>query len=123
MTRTEVAKLMEWLGNAYPNFKGFPDPKAALTTWEGVLGFYDAKVVYMAARLHVEECKFDPSIADLKDRFQKAEIMLRYQAEQNRKKLSPEPPRKQIAKIPDSFCEVCGLCDECNQQECPFGGI
>lgn len=58
MTRTEVAKLMEWLGNAYPNFKGFPDPKAALTTWEGVLGFYDAKVVYMAARLMLKSASF-----------------------------------------------------------------
>lgn len=74
MTRQEIASLLEILVNQYPYTK-IDNAKAMTDAWEMCLGDYSAESVYKAARLHMETCKFFPTIADINEKIVRAELV------------------------------------------------
>ena len=76
MKREEIRDLLKMLMEFYPYYKSkVSDAKAMLDLWELFLGEYDAKDVYMAARLHMETNTFFPAVADIKDKMHRAKII------------------------------------------------
>ena len=52
MTREEVIRLLKILISNYPHTK-IADAAETATTWEMILGEYEAEPIYKAARLHI----------------------------------------------------------------------
>lgn len=74
MNKRETVQILAILKTAYPYFK--PDNADALAeAWLLGLGDYSAVAVTRAARLHMETCKFFPTIADIRDKILRAEIV------------------------------------------------
>lgn len=76
MTRHEIEDLLEILCNQYPYAK-IENARAMADGWEMCLGEYPAEMVYKAARLHMEVCKFFPTVADINDKIVRAELVYR----------------------------------------------
>ena len=74
MTRTETIKLLEFLKGCYPNVR-IDDAPGMVDAW--LLAFSDkkAKEVYQAARLHMQNCKFFPTPADIIQNINRAKIL------------------------------------------------
>ena len=76
MTRKEIADLLEIMVNQYPYIKDkIEDAGAMVSAWELILGDCPAESVYKAARLHMESSKFFPTIADIREKMARAELM------------------------------------------------
>lgn len=99
MTRKEIADLLEIVIAQYPNTK-VNDPAAMVNAWEMVLGDYSAESVYKAARLHMETCKFFPTIADIREKIVRAEMI--YKSIEIGEDLLESGITKKIG-IPDEF--------------------
>lgn len=74
MTRAEIIDLLEILISCYPNTK-IADPSAMATSWEMVLGEYEASSIYKAARLQMSISPFFPKPADLINSIERAELV------------------------------------------------
>lgn len=100
MTRNEIIDLLEILISCYPNTK-IADPSAMATSWEMVLGEYDAQGIYKAARLHMSTSQFFPKPSELIDARLKAEMIY-----SDRPRPVLEPPKKaKVTAIPDGMTE------------------
>lgn len=76
MTRKEIADLLEIMVNQYPYIKNkIEDAGAMVSAWELILGDCPAESVYKAARLHMESSKFFPTIADIREKMVRAELI------------------------------------------------
>jgi hypothetical protein len=71
-----------------------------VTTWEMMFGEYSAESVYKAARLHMENSKFFPTVADIKENLKKAEMIYSSPALE-----APRRPKRPVMKIPDGMTE------------------
>lgn len=74
MTRQEIASLLEILVAQYPYVK-VEDADSMVSAWEMCLGDFSAESVYKAARLHMDTCKFFPTISDIRDKIVRASIV------------------------------------------------
>lgn len=74
MTKAEIIKLLGVLQDTYG--KRFSDPAGTVEAWSLVLGAYDSKQIYKAARFYMETktIKNFPSPADLIDLITRAEM-------------------------------------------------
>lgn len=99
MTRKEIVDLLKIVFAAYPHTK-IADPNAMVSTWEMMFGEYSAESVYKAARLHMENSKFFPTVADIKENLKKAEMIYSSPALEAPKRL-----KRPVMKIPDGMTE------------------
>lgn len=74
MNREEITKLLGLAMAAYPNTKNI-DAKAMVSVWEMAFGEEPAERVYKAMRLHIDTCRFFPTIADIRDVMVRSEIV------------------------------------------------
>lgn len=100
MNRNEIIDLLEIVISAYPNTK-ISDPSAMATSWEMVLGEYEAQAIYKAARLHMATSPFFPKPADLIEKMVRAEMLY---TDRPRPVLEP-PKRAKVTAIPDGMTE------------------
>lgn len=100
MNREETIKILSMLRANYPLVK-IQDPAATVTSWQMVLGEYDAEMILKAARYHMNVSKYFPTPADIVDNITRAELLFR------------EPPQKaiegqkraKVTVIPDGVSE------------------
>lgn len=100
MTRAEIIDLLEILISCYPNTK-IADPSAMATSWEMVLGEYEASSIYKAARLQMSTSPFFPKPADLINSITRAELVY---SPPPRPVLEP-PTSAKVTAIPDGMTE------------------
>lgn len=69
MTRTEIANLLEIMVAAYPNIRiDRQKAKKMVDAWEMAFSDAEAKEIYMAARNHMNTCRYFPTIADIQQK-------------------------------------------------------
>lgn len=114
MTRAEIIDLLEILISCYPNTK-IADPSAMATSWEMVLGEYEASSIYKAARLQMSISPFFPKPADLINSITRAELVY---SPPPRPVLEP-PTSAKVTAIPDNNLDefLDSIWDECVRSE------
>lgn len=117
MTREEVIKLLKIMRSTYPNTK-IPDAAAMIDAWELSFGNDPANVIYKAARHHMNTCKFFPTVADIRRCINKGQLI--YGDVSKVHPIAIEAPKALEIDIDvGSFCDLCGLCEIRNQEQCP----
>lgn len=76
MNRKEAAQILAVVRTAYPNTK-IEDAGAMVQAWVMGLGDYSASSVMKAARLHMATAKFFPTIAEIREKIVRAELIYR----------------------------------------------
>lgn len=108
MTRKEIADLLEIMVNQYPYIRNrIEDAGQMVSAWELILGEYPAESVYKAARLHMENSKFFPTIADIREKMQRAEFIY-----QGNNLLAGSAGKKEVSDIGidlEGLCKFVGL--------------
>ena len=111
MNRREIVELLKVLADNYPNNK-ISDPEGTVKTWELNLGAYEAKDIYMAAKLYMGKCSYFPNPADLIKEIPRAQLLYNLEI-QNTKQLKAEN-----AKEPETGCWACAYNDTCTKNRC-----
>ena len=75
MTRDELRQTLKMVIEVYPYAKNKINPKETLDMWEMTFAEYEAKDVIMAVRYHIENKKFFPTPADIKDNMFRANLL------------------------------------------------
>ena len=117
MTRQEIVDLLEVLTTAYPYAK-IKDATSMVDAWEMALGDYSAESVYKASRYHMDNCKFFPTVADIKDNIVRAELVY------NGPNLNslPSGQKEGTEEFLDAFCKWIGFgCEPDDNVELPKG--
>ena len=96
MTREEVIRLLKILISNYLHTK-IADAAETATTWEMILGEYEAEPIYKAARLHMSTSPYFPSPSDLIDKLTRAQVVFRVPSV----KAIEGPKRAKVTVIPD----------------------
>ena len=76
MNSKEAAQILAVVRTAYPNTK-IEDAGAMVQAWVMGLGDYSASSVMKAARLHMATAKFFPTIAEIREKIVRAELIYR----------------------------------------------
>lgn len=113
MNRKEIADLLEIVISNYPNTK-IKDAGAMVSAWEMGLGDLPAKSVYKAARFHLETSPFFPTIADIREKILRAELVYK-DAEPDVKKIEGSGARTTEKSLMDE--------DEYLENLCKFVGL
>ena len=74
MNNKEAAQILAVVRTAYPNTK-IEDAGAMVQAWVMGLGDYSASSVMKAAQLHMATAKFFPTIAEIREKIVRAEIV------------------------------------------------
>lgn len=74
MNSKEAAQILAVVRTAYPNTK-IEDAGAMVQAWVMGLGDYSASSVMKAARLHMATAKFFPTIAEIREKIVRAELI------------------------------------------------
>lgn len=100
MTREEVISLLKYVRNAYPNQR-LEDAKGTANIWEGAFANEDARIVFRAARIHVENSPYFPAPANIKNLMVRASLLIELEAEQaeQRKLEGPQAPNVLIPAV------------------------
>ena len=96
MTREEVIRLLKILISNYPHTK-IADASETASTWEMILGEYNAEDIYKAARLHMSTSPYFPSPSDLIEKIPRAQVIF---SEEPFKAIEG-PKRAKVTAIPD----------------------
>ena len=117
MTRQEIVDLLEVLITAYPYVK-IKDATSMVNAWEMALGDYSAKSVYKASRYHMDNCKFFPTVADIKEKIVRAEMVYSGPTIPS----LPSKHKEGTEEFLDSFCKWIGFgCEPDDSVELPKG--
>lgn len=109
MTRNEIMDLLEILCNQYPYVK-IDNAQAMADGWEMCLGGFSAESVYKAARLHMNTCKFFPTVSDINDKIVRAELVYRESdIEINKLEDGSGKEREDLDEKLEDFCKWIGL--------------
>lgn len=126
MNRTEITELLAIAKSAYPTVK-IENPKAVVTAWEIGLGDYEADSVAKALRFHIETSKFFPTVADIRDKMVRSQIVYdESEIEINKLESGEEKPKQfrfiqtdgsvltfnteeELNNYLDNFCKFVGL--------------
>ena len=106
MNRTEITELLAIAKSAYPTVK-IENPKAVVTAWEIGLGDYEAESVAKALRFHIETSKFFPTVADIRDKMVRSQIVYDESEIEINKLESGET--EELNNYLDVFCKFVGL--------------
>ena len=74
MTKKETAQVLAIIRAAFPNVK-IEDAAATCQSWYMELSDYSASSVIKAARLHISTSKFFPTVAEIKAKIVRAELV------------------------------------------------
>lgn len=124
MTQDEIIDLFEELHGA--GLANAPkDATAAVKLWRDFFGGDDARVIGKAVWIHMKNSKFWPTPNDIERVKQKASWLVEMEGwkllEERQKLLQPPTaPKIDIRESAETFCDICGLCDEKDQDKCPF---
>lgn len=127
MNSKEAAQILAVVRTAYPNTK-IEDAGAMVQAWVMGLGDYSASSVMKAARLHMETAKFFPTIAEIREKIVRAELIYK-ESEIETQKIEPSKQKllgndNQLTVIDDfSFdmfadlepSEVCLKCEKLHE--------
>ena len=123
MTENEIIDLCEemhgaGLGNA-PK-----DAAAAVKVWRDFFGGDDPRVIGKAVWIHMRRSQFWPTPKDVERLKRRAEWVLeieqREYLEARQKMLEPPTaPELSVKDNVENFCDLCRLCDERDQANCP----
>lgn len=114
MVRAEILTLLNELMGAYV-YVSVKDPETTARIYEMALGEYEAKHVFMAARMHIRRSKYFPSPEHLIELIPKAKMLCEMEEENARKALeapkqvalpAPQAPEKKIS----AFCKGSCIC-------------
>lgn len=120
MTRKEIVELLKIVSASYPNAK-IADPNTMVTTWEMMFGDLPADKVYKAARLHMENSKFFPTVADIKENLTKADMIYNTSALE-----APKHRRKPLVETPKGMTDeehILGIVEDQMRLECELEGV
>lgn len=127
MTREEIINLLKYVRNAYPNQK-IENGKGIVDIWEMAFGSEDARIVYRAARLHIEKSSYFPAPANVKDLMSRAEMILEIEAEKSKANIeAPKTMLTYTGKCPLNphpcilYGDLCSGPDE--NGKCEFDGL
>lgn len=127
MTREEIITLLKYVRNAYPNQK-IENGKGIVDIWEMAFGSEDARIVYRAARLHIEKSPFFPAPSNVKELMSRAEMILGIEAEKSNAKI--EAPKTMLTytdrcPLNSHYCILYGdLCSGPDENgKCEFDGL
>lgn len=119
MTREEIVRLLQMMRSAYPQAK-IEDPKGLVMAWELAFGEDEAKTIYQSARVHMNTSPFFPTVADIRKKMIRGDIVFG-EKESTKEKTLPPPSAPMVTIDPTtSFCDLCGLCDRKIQELCEF---
>ncbi|MBR5299837.1 MAG: hypothetical protein IKU36_06270 [Bacteroidales bacterium] len=121
MTDIEIAQIFQELRGA--SLLNEPkDPAAAVKLWRDFFGGDDARVIAKAAWIHINNSRYWPTPRDIKELKEKASwlVTLDQRKLQEASRKSLEPPKAPRVLIEETFCDMCGLCDEKDQDNCPL---
>lgn len=113
MTRVEIIKLLKALRAAYPNVK-IVDPEGTVDAWELAFGADNAESIYKAARWHMNNNKFFPTIADIRASINRGDLS--YGSQPRTQNRAITAPKKAVSVACDGSC-VC----PCFEGELCFG--
>ncbi len=118
-----MIQLLRKLSANYPNALNKIDSKELLKNWEMAFGKEDAQIIYKAARVHMDNSPYFPTIADIKKNINKGQ-MLYGESEDS----APKIPAKKISEancpLNDHHCILLGdLCNGAEDGKCPFEGL
>jgi hypothetical protein len=136
MVRAEILTLLNELMGAYP-YVPIKDPETTARMYELSLGEYEAKHVFMAARIHIRNNKYFPSPNHLIELIPKGKMLCEMEEEKAKALTAPKQemlpaPDKRIAIKQDCRCPLhegeCvmmygELCDGPEDGKCPFEGL
>lgn len=105
MTREEIIKLLETLTANYG--KKIDNPVATVEAWTLNLGELDAGDVYKAARLHMNESKYFPNPAEIREKILKAKLI--YQTDNVKEIQAPKTDKAREDYYLDELCKFVGL--------------
>lgn len=74
MTREQIIDLLEIMAAAYPNTK-IKDPQRMVEAWMLAFSEDDAERVYKAARHHINNNRFFPTAADIRESMTRGELI------------------------------------------------
>ena len=120
MTRKEIVDLLKIVFAAYPHTK-ITDPNTMVSTWEMMFGEYPAETIYKAARLHMENSKFFPTVADIKESIRRAELLY----DNNKALEAPKQKRRPIIETPEGMTDeehILGIVEDQIRLECELEG-
>lgn len=105
MNRKEIADLLEIVISNYPNVK-IRDAGAMVSAWEMGLGDYSAESVYKAARFHMENSPYFPTIADIKNNIVRAQ-MLYQESDIEVARLEGSAIKKELDDLDEKLEDLC----------------
>ena len=110
MTQKEIAELLKVLSANYGKRLEPKKAKETIDAWTLNLGELDTEDVYKAARLHMNESKFFPNPAELREKILKARLV--YQNEPVKAIERPKTDKAREDYYLDELCKFVGLgCD------------
>ena len=124
MTNDEIIDLFEEMHGA--GLANAPkDATAAVKLWRDFFGGEDPRVIGKAVWIHMMHSKFWPTPSDIIRLKQRAEWLVEMDQqklleEQQKLLQPPKAPEVDILSKAETFCDLCGLCDEKDQDRCPF---
>lgn len=132
MTREEVIRLLKAISNAYPNQKT-GDAKGTVDWWEAEFSGEEARVVYKAAKIHIDNSPYFPAPANIRRLLSRASLLIELEDERReeaRRKLDAPKAPQYALPAGDKKCplrETCilylDLCSGPEEGACPFEGI
>ena len=118
MNSKEAAQILAVVRTAYPNTK-IEDAGAMVQAWVMGLGDYSASSVMKAARLHMATAKFFPTIAEIREKIVRAELIYK-EADIETNKIEPSK-HKLLGN--ETGLIVCDDVDEKLENLCKFVGL
>lgn len=124
MTDLEIAQIFQELRGA--GLANEPrDAAGAIKIWRDFFGGEDPRVIGKAVWIHMRNSQFWPTPKDIVKLKQKAEWLVEldqknYLEAQQKKLMPPTAPNVNIRNRAETFCDLCELCDEKDQDKCPF---
>ena len=109
MVRKEILTLLNEICGAYPNIN-IKDPQTTARMWEMALGEYEAKYIFMAARIHIRKSKYFPSPNSLIELIPKAKMLCEMEEEKMKNNGGNIEPPKAPVKLISSGAYCSGSC-------------